>query len=100
MGVKYHAKLTDYSRSDYLALDGSQKAQILKSFKKIEEHGMSVGQELHGKLWDCKKLKHKKLGLRVIFRQSDLGIEIIEIVAVGKRSDSEVYSIAEQRLGR
>ena len=61
---------------------------------------MNTGQELHGKLWDCRKLKHKKLGLRVIFRQSDLGIEIIEIVAVGKRDNKEVYENAEKRLGR
>ncbi|MCL1903984.1 MAG: hypothetical protein FWF94_06170 [Oscillospiraceae bacterium] len=72
----------------------------MKSFKKIEEHGMRAGQELYGKLDDCRKLKHKKLGLRVIFRQSSDGIEIIEIVVIGKRDDDEVYNIAEERLGR
>lgn len=44
-------------------------------------------------------MKHKKLGLRVIFKQSDLGIEIIEIVVIDKRSEKEVYKEAEKRLG-
>jgi mRNA interferase RelE/StbE len=51
-------------------------------------------------LWDCRKLKHKKLGLRVIFRQSSEGIEIIEIVVIGKREDDEAYKTAIERLGR
>ncbi|MDR1687109.1 MAG: hypothetical protein LBS21_00670 [Clostridiales bacterium] len=55
---------------------------------------------LYGELWDCRKLKHKKLGLRVIFRQSPQSIEVIEIVAIGKREDDEVYVTAVVRLGR
>jgi len=91
---------TEFSRKDFNKLDHSQQIQIRKSLSKIEESGMETGQPLHGKLWDCRKLKHKKLGLRVVFRQSDSGIEIIEIVAVGKREDSEIYDIATERLGR
>lgn len=91
---------TELSQIDYNNLDGSQKTQILKSLIKIENNGMNTGQPLHGNLWDCRKLKHRKLGLRVIFRQSELGIEIIEIVTVGKREDDEVYEIAVERLGR
>jgi mRNA interferase RelE/StbE len=45
-------------------------------------------------------LKHQRLGLRVIFRKSQAGIEIIEIVTVGKREDEEAYEIAAERLGR
>ena len=44
-------------------------------------------------------MKHKKLGLRVIFKQSDLGIEIIEIVVIGKRDEKEVYKKAEKKIG-
>jgi hypothetical protein len=29
-----------------------------------------------------------------------MGIEIIEIVIIGKREDDEVYEVAAQRLGR
>jgi mRNA interferase RelE/StbE len=61
---------------------------------------MSAGQPLRGVLQDCRKLKHKKLGLRIVFRQSARGIEIIEIVIIGKREDGEVYVSAAKRLGR
>jgi len=98
--MKYTPVFTEFSRLDYRSLDGSQKKQVLKSLIKIEEYGMNAGQALHGNLWDCRKLKHKKLGLRVIFRQSETGIEIIEIVTIGKREDDEVYDIAAKRLGR
>jgi len=98
--MKFTPLFTELSRVDYSELDGSQKKQVLKSLTKIEKNGMNAGQPLHGKLWDCRKLKHRKLGLRVIFRQSEVGIEIIEIVVVGKREDDEVYEIAADRLGR
>jgi mRNA interferase RelE/StbE len=99
--MKFDFIYTNASQKDYDKLDNSQKLQIQKSLTKIREQGMQAGQALHGRLWDCRKLKHKKLGLRVIFRNSEAsGIEIIEIVVVGQRGDDEVYEIAEQRLGR
>ena len=98
--MNYTPAFTELSLSDYEGLDGSQKTQVLKSLLKIEKSGMQAGQPLHGKLWDCRRLKHRKLGLRVIFRQSNAGIEIVEIVAIGKREDDEVYETALGRLGR
>ena len=97
--MMYKPVFTEYSQLDFNDLDGSQKIQILKSLTKIEKNGMNAGQPLSGDLWDCRKLKHKRLGLRVIFRRSEIGIEIIEIVTVGKREDDEVYETAAKRLG-
>lgn len=98
--MTFKINFTKDSLRDYEKLDNSQKIHIRKSMLKIEQSGMQTGQQLRGKLADCRKLKHKKLGLRVVFRQSDLGIEIIEIIVVGKRDDEEVYQLAEKRLGR
>lgn len=98
--MTYEIKFTELSKQDFERLDNSQKVQIRKSFLKIEQHGLQTGQPLHGKLRDCRKLKHKKLGLRVIFKQSAFGIEIVEIVVIGKRTDNEVYEIAAKRLER
>lgn len=98
--MSYKIKFTPASKKDYEKLDNSQKLQVRKSLQRIEEFGLDTGQSLKGKLADCKKMKHKKLGLRVIFKQSDLGIEIIEIVVIGKRDEKEVYREAEKRLGR
>ena len=98
--MRFIVRLAYGSDEDFHELDGSQKIQVLKSFAKIEEHGMSVGERLKGKLSDCNKLKHKRLGLRVVYRENDEGIEVIEIVVIGKRSDAEVYETAEKRLRR
>ncbi|MGM0213558.1 type II toxin-antitoxin system RelE family toxin [Enterococcus sp. AZ109] len=98
--MRYEIKLTKSSKRDLARLDNSQKDQLLKSFVKIEQNGLSAGQQLHGNLKDCRKLKHKKLELRVIFRESEIGIEMIEIVVVGKCVGNEVYPLAEKRLGR
>lgn len=82
---------------DLKNLDGSQKILVNKSLKRIQERGMQAGEPLKGQLAGCNKLKHKKAGLRVIFRESLHGIEIIEIVAIGKRSESEVYRTAKKK---
>jgi hypothetical protein len=36
--------------------------------------------------------------LRVIFRESDKGVEVIEIVAIGKRDKFTAYSSAKKRM--
>lgn len=94
----YQVEFTDKAKKDWQALDNSQRKDIQKSITRIEQLGMQAGQPLSGSLAGCRKLKHKKLGLRVIFRQTDRGIEIIEVIAIGKREDSKIYHTAEQRI--
>lgn len=94
----YELNYLEGAKKDYDTLDGSQKKLVDKSLKRIKQRGMQAGEALRGELAGCNKLKHKKAGLRVIFRESSKGIEIIDIVTIGKRSDSEVYKIAENRI--
>ncbi|GAA0365746.1 type II toxin-antitoxin system RelE/ParE family toxin [Alkalibacterium iburiense] len=94
----YTLKLLRGARHDLDNLDGSQRKLVDKSLRKIEKMGMHAGELLRGDLSGCRKLKHKKAGLRVVFREASGHIEIIEIVAIGKRSDSEVYKIASKRI--
>jgi mRNA interferase RelE/StbE len=89
---------TEYSKKDYDDLDGSQRIFVDKALDRIRQQGMFAGKPLWGKLAACRKLKHKKLGLRVIFRESGKSVEIIEIVAIGKRDKFTVYSSAEKRI--
>ncbi|MDR0854705.1 MAG: addiction module toxin RelE [Clostridiales Family XIII bacterium] len=76
---------TELSKRDYDNLDGSEKIFVNKGLKKIQAFGMQAGTELHGDLASCRKLKNRKLGLRIIFRESANAIEVIQIVAIGKR---------------
>lgn len=96
--MSYTVELTPEAQDDFVKLDNSQRIHVMKSFARLEEQGMLAGEALHGSLSGFRKLKHRKLGLRVIFHETANGIEIIEVVAIGKRSDNEIYRIAEARI--
>ncbi len=40
------------------------------------------------------------MGLRIIFGKAANSIEIIDIIAIGKRADNEVYNDAVRRLNK
>ena len=88
--MTYKIEFDPRAEKDYHRLDNSQRIAIDKSFFRIRQIGMQAGEALSGKLSGCRKLKHKKLGLRVIFRQTVKGIE--------RRQDSKVYKEAEERI--
>jgi mRNA interferase RelE/StbE len=96
--ARYTLEWTDLSKKDYEKLDGSEKVVVDKGLTRIRLFGMEAGQPLSGALSSCRRIKHRKMGLRIVFRQSGDTIEIIEIVAIGKRQDFEVYVRAERRL--
>ncbi len=94
----YQIEWTQYSKGDYDDLDGSQKIFVDKALDRIISKGMEAGQPLNGSLSHCNKLKNRKMGLRVVFREVEGKLQIIQIVAIGKRDKDEIYKIAEKRL--
>ncbi|WP_214770846.1 addiction module toxin RelE [Exiguobacterium sp. s133] len=94
----YQLEWTQYSKGDYDDLDGSQKIFVDKALERIISKGMEAGQPLNGNLSHCNKLKNRKMGLRVVFREVEGKLQIIQIVAIGKRDKDEIYKIAEKRL--
>jgi mRNA interferase RelE/StbE len=94
----YALSWTELSKKDYDGLDGSERVVVDKGLARISVFGMQAGAPLLPPLSSCRKIKHRKMGIRIIFRESDKGIQIIEIVAIGKRKDFEVYTDAKQRL--
>ena len=88
----------EFSKEDYNSLDGSQKIFVDRAITWIKTHGMQAGQPLQGSLSQCRKLKNKKMGLRIVFREIDGKVEVIQIVAIGKRDKKEVYKAAEDRM--
>jgi mRNA interferase RelE/StbE len=95
---KYRLEWTELSKKDYDALDGSEKVVVDKGLARIRMFGMAAGAPLRGELSKYRKIKHRRMGLRIIFRESETGIEIIEIVAIGRREKSEVYTHSKNRL--
>lgn len=94
----YQLEWIQYSKEDYEQLDGSQKIFVNKALDRIKLRGMEAGQSLHGNLVQCNKLKNKKMGLRIIFREVEGTIQVIQIVAIGKRDKEKIYKMAEERL--
>jgi mRNA interferase RelE/StbE len=95
---RYELEWTELSKKDYESLDGSEKVVVDKGLTRIRMFGMEAGEPLSGRLSSCRKIKHRKRGLRIVFRRSGTGVEIIEIVAIGKREDFDVYIKSGKRL--
>ena len=94
----YQIQWTEYSKDDYEKLDGSQKVFVDKALDRIKLRGMKAGHPLRGNLAGCNRLKNNRMGLRVIFREIEGKVEVIQIVVIGKRGNNEVYNIASTRL--
>ena len=91
------------ANDDFIALDGSQKKWVRAALERLEERGGEIGEPLGNheaaNLHGFKKIKNRKLGLRIIFRENrEDEIEIIEIIVIGRRDDLEVYRIAGKRI--
>lgn len=89
------------AKKEYDKLDGSQKIQVNKGLLKIEELGMKTGKKLEKKKYDlskCNEIKMKRLGLRIIFKENQGGIDIIDIVSIGRRSDNEIFNNTIKRI--
>lgn len=90
------------AEKDYKKLDGMLKKWIDAAEERLTLRGSEIGKDLgnnsYSKLAGFKELKNQKLGIRLIFKPTkDNQIEIIEIVAIGKREDEKVFTIAEKR---
>lgn len=83
---------------DYRRLDGSAKKLVNVGLRKLEERADEIGKPLAGPLRGCKELKYRKDGIRVVFRIAGEVIEVVDIIAIGSRADSEVFKTAEKRL--
>lgn len=98
--MSFNLEWFEEAKKDYEKLDGSQKIQVDKGLEKIIDKGMQAGKELHGNLKQCREIKHKRLGIRIIFKENTaLGtIDVIDIIIIDKRADGKVFKLAQKRL--
>lgn len=90
------------AKKDYKKLDGMLKQWVDTAEERLKIRGSEIGKRLgnttYSKLAGFKELKNQKLGVRLIFKPTkDNQIEIIEIVAIGKRDEEKVFLTAEKR---
>ena len=98
--MTYKIVLKEEVDNDLSKLSHNQKILIFKQFKKLQKSpqlGVSLGKKMGCDLSDYRKMYADKKRLRIVYKIIDKQI-IIEVIAIGKRDDMEVYKKAFDRL--
>lgn len=102
MSRRFEIRLITEAAKEYKRLDGSIKKLVNVAFRKLEERADEMGEELFDKkdtkLLGCRKIKFRKHGIRIVYRIIKDKIKIVQVIAVAKREDNEVYKMAHKRL--
>lgn len=98
--MPYKVVLTALAAQDFRSLDGSVKGQVARQLKKLET-SPHLGEHL-GKCGDLDLTGYYKLyavrkSIRIVYRIVETEV-IVEVVAIGKREDFEVYREAVRRI--
>lgn len=102
MNKRFEVTFLEEAKKDFKKLDGSPKKAVALGLKKLESNADKLGEPLHNNngfnLAGCRKLKFKKIGIRLVYRIVGVNAEIVEVITIGKREDSEVYETADKRI--
>ena len=97
--MNYKVRLIPSAQKDFKKLDGREKLLVAKQMKKLastpflgEELGKRAGIDLIGYY----KLYADKKRLRIVYRCVGEALDI-EIIAIGRREELEIYRKAEKR---
>ncbi len=96
----YKLELLVEADDDISKFSNREKILIYKQFKKIiksPELGKILGNKNGYNLSGCRKMYADGKKIRIVYRIIEDKI-IIEVVAIGKRDDMEVYDKASQRV--
>jgi len=97
--MTYSLVLKEEIEKDLSKLSTSQKMLVLKQFKKLQispELGQLLGNKNGYDLKGCRKLYVDKKKVRIVYTILE-EIITVEVIAVGKRDDMEVYKKAGER---
>lgn len=100
--MNYNIVLKQEADDELDKLSHSQKILIFKQFKKLKtspQLGISLGKKSGYDLTGYRKMYADKKQLRIVYRIIDNIIEV-EIIAIGKRDDLEVYKKAFDRVSK
>jgi len=97
--MTYKLILTNGADDDLEDLSHAQRILIYKQFKKLEKSpqlGVLLGNKSGFDLTGYRKMYADKKKLRIVYRIIDDVIEV-EVIAIGKRDDMDVYEKASER---
>jgi len=98
--MHYEIVLKEEADAELAALSQRERILVFKQFKKIvsaPELGKALGNKAGYDLSGCRKMYADKKRIRIVYRLLDKQI-IIEIVAIGKRDEMQVYKDASKRV--
>ena len=99
--MAYKVELIPEAGDDFNSLDGSVRKQISKKIDSLSENpflGESLGNKFGIDLTGFYKLYVIKKKYRIVYHLIGDRLEIVEIVAIGKRDKEEVYRLVAKRL--
>ena len=97
--MTYKLIIKKEAKDDLSELSHNQKLLIIKQFKKLEtspQLGVPLGNKSGYDLTGYRKMYADKKKLRIVYRIIDDVIEV-EVIAIGKRDDMDVYAKASER---
>ena len=95
----YKVVIKEEAKDDFSDLSHNQQILIVKQFKKLEtspQLGILLGNKSGYDLTGCRKMYADKKKLRIVYKIIDDIVEV-EVIAIGKRNDMEVYQKASER---
>ena len=96
--MAWKVKLLSEAEKDFAQLDGSIRKVVLKQLVKLETnpfYGDVLGNKAGIDLTGYFKLYADNKRLRIVYR---IVASVIEVIAIDKREDMEVYKIALKRI--
>jgi len=99
----YRIEFLPDAEKGFDVLDGSIRKEIAKKIDALVENpflGKPLGKKYGLDLTGFYKLYTAKKKYRIVYRLVGKYIELIEIVAIGKRDKEEVYKLLARRLKR
>jgi mRNA interferase RelE/StbE len=97
----YKIEFLPDAEKDFDALDGSIRKEVTKKIDALADNpflGKPLGKKYGVDLTGFYKLYVSKKKYRIVYRLIGKHIEVIEIVAIGKRDKEEVYKLVARRL--
>lgn len=96
----YNVVLKEEANKDLNELSHNQKILIFKQLKKLStspQLGLALGNKAGYDLKGYRKMYADKKKLRIVYRIIDEIIEV-EVIAIGKRDDMDIYQKASERV--
>ena len=98
--MNYKLELLLEAHEDLAEFSNRERILVYKQFKKIQkspELGMLLGNKNGYDLSECRKMYADNKKIRIVYKIVEDRI-IVEVIAVGKRNEMEVYKKASKRV--